>query len=176
MVGDPTTRLTMTLVLVIDDDQSVCAAVHTALQHRGIDVIVADNGATGVRYLETFAVDVAIVDIFMPDMDGLEIIRTFSQRMPRVPIIAMSGLLARDRYETAPDFLRMAGMLGAAFCLRKPFLPHQLMTGIEACLGAPLEAPSRHAMAVSGAERIGGECQNALQVLGCAAGIGPLEG
>jgi CheY-like chemotaxis protein len=165
----------MTLVLVIDDDQSVCAAVHAALQRRGIGVIVADNGATGVRYLETFAVDVAIVDIFMPDMDGLEIIRTFSQRTPRVPIIAMSGLLARDRYETAPDFLRMAGMLGAAFCLRKPFPPHQLMTAIEVCLGAPLDEPSHDAMAISNGEHIGGERREALQVLGCAAGIGPLE-
>jgi CheY-like chemotaxis protein len=165
----------MTLVLVIDDDQSICSAVQTALQQRGIDVLVADNGATGVRYLETFAVDVAIVDIFMPDMDGLEIIRTFSQRTPRVPIIAMSGLLSRHRYGTTPDFLRMAGMLGAAVCLRKPFLPDQLMTAIEACLGAPLAEPGDHAVSISRAERAGGERPKALHISSRAAGVGSLE-
>jgi CheY-like chemotaxis protein len=138
----------MALILVIDDDESIRKAVRTLLVHRGVDVLAADSGAAGIKYLESFAIDAAIVDIFMPGMDGLEIIRAFSQRVPRVPVIAMSGGLFRDRHGTAPDFLCMAGRLGADFCLRKPFRPDQMMAAVEACLGAPLGVPELNAMVV----------------------------
>jgi DNA-binding NtrC family response regulator len=129
----------LTLILVIDDDQSVRTAVKVWLERRGMDVIVADCSADDIGHFETFAVDLAIVDIFMPDVDGLVIIRRFSQRTPKVPVIAMCGPLSHDRYETAPDFLSMAGRLGAAFCLRKPFPADRLLAALEACLGAPNE-------------------------------------
>jgi CheY-like chemotaxis protein len=103
-------------------------------------VLAAAGGAAGIRDFETCAIDLAIVDIFMPDMDGLEVIRTLGAHTPRVPIIAMSEPASRDRHgAAAPDFLGMAGRLGAACCLRKPFRPHQLMAAIETCLG-PLPA------------------------------------
>lgn len=113
----------MALILVIDDDPSVRAAVQAVLEQQGMDVLVADSGAAGLRCLEAFAVDVAMVDIIMPGMDGLEIIRALRRRFPTVPVIAMSGGVSLDRHGAAPDFLRMAGRLGAARCLRKPFRP-----------------------------------------------------
>jgi CheY-like chemotaxis protein len=154
----------MTLVLVIDADPSVRTAVHDCLEHRGIDALVVDNGAAGIEHFEKLAIDLAIVDIFMPDIDGLEIIRRFSQRTPRVPVIAMSGFLSQDLYATAPDFLRMAGELGAAFCLRKPFRPNQLTAAIDACLGSPLEEAGHDALVMSTGERIGGKPRKALHV------------
>jgi CheY-like chemotaxis protein len=155
----------MTLVLVIDDDPSVRAVVRTWLERRGMDVLVADSGPAGIEHLDAFAVDLAIVDIFMPDIDGLQIIRRFSRATPRVPVIAMSGLLPRSRHPNAPDFLSMAGRLGAAFCLRKPCPPDQLIAAMAACLGASraecedlVQAPSRHALIeISSSERRGGK-------------------
>ncbi|MGA2129488.1 MAG: response regulator [Xanthobacteraceae bacterium] len=160
----------MAVILVIDDDQSVRTAIRALLEHRGIDVLVADSGAAGISHLDTSAVDLAVVDIFMPDMDGLEIIRTLKQRNPGLPVIAMSGFLARDSHRVAPDFLRMAGLLGAACCLRKPFQPHQLMAAIDACLGLPIGTPRHRAPLMSTAERIAEELQRAFPVLGCVAG------
>jgi CheY-like chemotaxis protein len=128
----------MTLVLVIDAGPSVRTAVAAWLEQRGVDALVVDSDAAGNQHL---AVDLAIIDIFMPEMDGLQTIRSFSRRTPRVPVIAVSGPLPRDRYETAPDFLRMAGRLGAAFCLRKPFAADRLIAAIEACLDGRLEDP-----------------------------------
>jgi CheY-like chemotaxis protein len=165
----------MTLILVIDDDQTVRKAICALLEHRGVDVLVADSGANGVRYLETFPIDVAVVDIIMPDMDGLEIIRTFSHRTPRVPVIAMSGFLSHDRQGTAPDFLRMAGCLGAASCLRKPFRPHQLMAAIEACLGVPLGPPRHDAMVPAAGEPIGAGPAKAPEARWCDPGSTMLE-
>jgi CheY-like chemotaxis protein len=155
----------MTLVLVIDDDPSVRTVVRKWLERRGMDVLVADSGPAGIEHLDTFAVDLAIVDIFMPDMDGLQIVRRFSRAIPPVPVIAMSGLLPRGRHPTVPDFLGMAGRLGAAFCLRKPCSPDRLIAAMAACLGAPraeredpAQAPSRNALIeISSSERRGGE-------------------
>lgn len=154
----------MTLVLVIDADPSVRTAVRACLELRGLDALVVDNGATGIDHFERFVIDLAIVDIFMPDIDGLEIIRRFSQRSPRVPVIAMSGYVSHDLYATAPDFLRMAGEFGAAFCLRKPFRPNQLTAAIDACLGSPFEDAGHDARAMSPGERIGGKPRRALHL------------
>jgi DNA-binding response OmpR family regulator len=145
----------LTLILVIDDDQSVRTAVQVWLERRGMDVIVADCSAGDIGHFETFAVDLAIVDIFMPDVDGLVLIRRFCQRTPRVPVIAMCGPLSHDRYETAPDFLSMAGRLGAAFCLRKPFPADRLMAALGACLGAPNEEAGAAVMVICSGARIG---------------------
>jgi DNA-binding response OmpR family regulator len=145
----------MTRILVIDDDPAVRTAIRTLLERRGIEVLVADNGATGIKHLEYSTIDAAIVDIFMPDMDGLEIVRTFGRRAPNLPVIVMSGLLSGSHYGTAPDFLNMASKLGAAFCLRKPFQPDQLMAAIAACLGRPLEGQNPDAGEMSSGERTG---------------------
>jgi CheY-like chemotaxis protein len=107
----------------------------------------------------------AIIDIYMPEMDGLRIIRRLSQAIPRVPVIAMSEVPLHGRRATAPDFLGMAGRLGAAFCLRKPCRPEQLTAAIEACLDAPrpeheepMRQSSRHALIeISSEARIGRE-------------------
>jgi CheY-like chemotaxis protein len=154
----------MTTILVIDDDRFVRATLRALLEDRGIDVVLAENGAIGISYLETIAIDAAIVDIMMPDMDGLEVIRTFNRRASRMPVIVMSGSLPGDRYDTAPDFLRMAGMLGATVCLRKPFRPNDVMVAIEACLGAPLAAPTHDAEAIPSGGHIDGRHRSSAQV------------
>jgi CheY-like chemotaxis protein len=128
----------MTHVLVIDDDKSICMALEIWLRRRGCVAIVANNGRFGIETFETQPFDLAMVDIFMPGMDGIETIKRFRARSPGVPIIAMSGFTFRDSSSAhAPDFLAMATKLGATACLRKPFGPAQLRAAIEACLGEP---------------------------------------
>jgi len=120
-------------VLVVDDDPMVCVAIELCLTRQGFEVIVADGGEAGMRALKSSHFDVMLIDVFMPHMRGFESIRMFHERMPDVPIVAMSGY-AFANTERAPDFLRMTIELGAACCLRKPFTPNALLTTINECL------------------------------------------
>ena len=120
-------------VLVVDDDPMVCVAIEVCLQRQGFEVTVADGGEAGMRALEASDFDVMLIDVFMPHMRGFESIRMFHERMPEIPIIAMSGY-AFANTERAPDFLRMTIELGATCCLRKPFTPNALLTSVNECL------------------------------------------
>jgi DNA-binding response OmpR family regulator len=121
-------------ILVVDDDPMVCMAIEVYLQRNNFRVTVAEGGEDGLRALARGHFDLMIVDIFMPHMRGFESIRTFHERAPVVPLIAMSGYAFANLNSPAPDFLRMALELGAARCLRKPFTPHALLAAINACL------------------------------------------
>ena len=115
------------------DDPTVCVAIEICLQRQGFEVAIADGGEAEMRALETSSFDVMLIDVFMPHMRGFESIRMFHERMPDIPIIAMSGY-AFANTERSPDFLRMAVELGAACCLRKPFTPSALLTTVNECL------------------------------------------
>jgi DNA-binding response OmpR family regulator len=124
----------MSRVLVVDDDEAVRNAIKTVLEHQGFDVVLAEDGRSGIAAVQGRTFDVVIVDIFMPGMDGLETIRAFNQHAPSVPVIAISGFLFRHSAQPAPDFLTMATKLGAAYSLHKPFRPRDLLRVVEACL------------------------------------------
>jgi len=124
----------MPRILVVDDDVSVRVATRTLLEHEGYEVVCADSGRTGIEAIASTSFNAVIVDIFMPDMDGLQTIKAFNRQAPGVPIIAMSGFMFRDSSAPAPDFLSMSTKLGAAYSVRKPFRPPDLLKVIEACL------------------------------------------
>jgi CheY-like chemotaxis protein len=126
----------MARILVVDDDIAVRVAIRAMLERAGHVVVLAECGHDGAEAIEAFAFDLAIVDIFMPNMNGIETIRVFRRSAPRLPIIVISGYVFRDAGGPAPDFFRMAVELGAAACLHKPFKPAELMHAIEACCPA----------------------------------------
>ena len=76
----------------------------------------------------------------MPEIDGLKAIKAFRKQAPRIPIIAMSGLVPRHPPPQEPDYFGMALTLGASCCLHKPFQARQLLAAVETCLG---ELPSQ---------------------------------
>jgi CheY-like chemotaxis protein len=125
---------TVKRILVVDDDQLIGTAIRAWLEERGFAVVVADGGGTGLNALESSTFDLMIVDIFMPHMNGFESVRLFHQRVPMVPLIAISGYVFVEQRTPAPDFLNMALRLGATRCLRKPFTPSTLLRAIDACL------------------------------------------
>ena len=79
----------MTRVLVIDDQQYVRAAMVVALRATGFDVVAFESGRLGLNALDHSAFDLAIVDIYMPDMDGVKLIKALRERSPDLPIIAI---------------------------------------------------------------------------------------
>jgi CheY-like chemotaxis protein len=123
-------------ILVIDDDTSVRIAIRMLLEHEGYSVTLAEDGRSGLEAIETTAaLDLVLIDIFMPGMDGLETIKSLHARVPDLPIVAMSGFMFRGSSAPAPDFLAMATQLGATRSLHKPFRPRELMQAVEGCLG-----------------------------------------
>jgi CheY-like chemotaxis protein len=123
-------------VLVIDDDPAVRSVIQLVLEREGHAVTVASDGRAGLKALDAGAVDLLIVDIFMPGMDGLETIRAVQQEHAGLPVIVISGSSIFSASETAPDFLMMAIKLGAVRGLRKPFRPNDLIDAVRDCLGA----------------------------------------
>jgi len=119
----------MARILVIDDDEAIRTVVTLLLSQKGHVVESAKNGRQGFQAAEDRNFDLLIVDIFMPEMDGLETIRLLRTAMPYLPVIVISGSNA-----AMPDFLSMATKLGAIESLRKPFRPNELLEIVDMCL------------------------------------------
>jgi CheY-like chemotaxis protein len=131
----------MMRILVIDDDRSVGAAIETLLRNNGCSVVLRDSSHLGIEAFDASTFDLVLVDIFMPEPDGLETIKYLRKRSPAIPIVAMSGFRFRSTIVPTLDFLEMAAALGATCCLRKPFSPEQMMAVINACLPLRADAP-----------------------------------
>jgi DNA-binding response OmpR family regulator len=130
----------MTRILVVEDDPSVGAAICMLLDRAGYDTVLVPDADAGMRAFESLDFDLAIVDIFMPEISGIEIIVGFRRRSPSVPILAISGFRFRDPRTPGLDVLDLAAEAGATACLRKPFARGQLMTAVSASLDPAVPA------------------------------------
>jgi two-component system chemotaxis response regulator CheY len=111
-------------VLVVDDDDMMRATVVDFLHESRAVVVEAPNGDAALRYLENFIPDVVITDIYMPQMDGIEMIRVLRTRFPGMGIVAMTGGYGDIQVE--PVTCEMILRLGADVVLRKPFHEEEL--------------------------------------------------
>jgi DNA-binding response OmpR family regulator len=126
----------MPRVLVIDDQKDVRAMVAIVLRVNHFEVVEADSGAAGLKAFAENAFDAAIVDIFLGDTSGVEIIATLRERAPGLPVIAVSGM-------TALDFMEQSPHLANVVCLQKPFRPNDLLQALrkaQAAIGGELPA------------------------------------
>ena len=88
----------------------------------------ASEGRGGLKQLERSLADLILLDMFMPDKDGLETIGELRRTHPGIRIIAMSG----GGFKGTVDVLHVATMLGARRTLAKPFTREQLLEAVEA--------------------------------------------
>src|SRR3978361_2325143 len=114
-------------VLVVDDEPSICELLSMALRYEGWDVRTAADGAEAVRAAREFRPDAVILDVMLPDMEGLEVLRRLRADSPLLPVIFLTpphgaapriaGLTAGgDDYVTKPFSLeevaaRLRGLL-----------------------------------------------------------------
>lgn len=120
-------------VLVIEDDHDVVRLLREVLGHEGYDVAVADDGLAGLLKLDAADADVALLDLMMPDVDGLRVLRQLLEDSPDgrppLPIIVITG---------SPDGARESRrLLDEADVLEKPFDPARLLGRIRAHLDGP---------------------------------------
>jgi DNA-binding NtrC family response regulator len=122
----------MARVLAIDDDGAVRATVSAILERAGHQVVTAQNARSGLKLLEANRFDLLLIDIFMPEMDGLETVRVLRGSNPELPIIVMSGAIVD--HGSMPDYLSFGTKLGAIESLCKPFRPATLVEAVGRCL------------------------------------------
>jgi len=122
----------MARILVIDDEDQVRRLLRAALEMKGHEVLEASNGKEALRLHRATPAELAITDILMPEMDGVELIQALRSVAPQLKIIAMSGG-GRFRQTEALD---MAEPLGAFATLRKPFGLDALLEAVTGALAA----------------------------------------
>ena len=123
----------MIRILVIDDVSEVRLFIRNCLEEAGYSVLEADNGNTGIAAFRRNPVDLVIVDLFMPEKEGIETIIELRKGYPNLKILAISGGIPKY----GPDnLLYSAKMLGADDCLNKPFTVQQLLDVIEKLLAS----------------------------------------
>jgi two-component system, NtrC family, response regulator AtoC len=115
-------------VLVIDDEQNMRWVLRRALEKAGYEVLTAENGAEGLRQFALHLVDLVLLDLKMPGMDGLAVLRELRRRGAEVPILLLTA------YATVPTAVE-ALKLGASDYLRKPFDLETVLSQISRSLG-----------------------------------------
>lgn len=117
----------MSKILVIDDDREVRQSILTVLQASGHDVVDCANAYDGMLAIDNHTFDVAVIDIILPDMDGLEVIGNIKKTMPNIKIIAISG----GGEHLLKSYLPAAEAFGAVASLEKPFEAQELLDAVN---------------------------------------------
>jgi CheY-like chemotaxis protein len=104
----------MASILVVEDSDDLRRAVGEILEQAGHEVVLAESGKKAVQLCQEKTFDLVITDLAMPDMDGLELIRSLRTSHPELPVLAMSGTFTGQ-------FMKIATTLGAVGTLEKPF-------------------------------------------------------
>ncbi len=125
----------MMRILLIEDDEDFRGVLRTALEIKGFEVAQAGDGEEGIRVFRHQGADLVLCDLFMPQKDGLEMIRELRRNFPGVKIIAMSG----GGFEGKMNLLSVAKLMGADALLQKPFDQPTLLTTVEQVLHAAPE-------------------------------------
>ena len=131
-------------LLMIEDDARLAAMVSEYLRQFGFDVSHAGDGAAGLAALQDGAIDLVILDLMLPDMDGLEVcrrIRALPGDAARVPVLMLTA--------KGDPMDRIVGLeLGADDYLPKPFEPRELLARLRAVLRrhAPGAAPQQQVL------------------------------
>jgi len=114
-------------VLVVDDEASLSELLSMALRYEGWDVRTAADGATAVRTAREMRPDAVVLDVMLPDFDGLEVLRRLRAEAPEVPVLFLT---ARDAVED-----RVAGLTaGGDDYVTKPFSLEELVARLRGLL------------------------------------------
>ncbi len=124
----------MTHVLVVEDEPQLLRALQLNLTHRGYQVTTAATGAAALAQASQRAPDLLILDLGLPDLDGLDVIRRLHPRNPALPILVLSARTGSHDKIAALD-------LGAVDYVGKPFDMNELLARLRAAVRRASLAP-----------------------------------
>ena len=114
------------LVLIADDEPRITKLVSIALSEEGLRVVTASNGTEAIQKADEYRPDIVLLDIVMPDLDGIEVMRQLRERRP-VPVILLTAKGSTADKAKGLD-------LGADDYIAKPFHPDELAARVRAVL------------------------------------------
>ncbi len=118
----------MATLLIVDDDEIICDVLLAALEKIGHRVIILPDGRRVGAVLAQDPVDLLLIDILMPNKEGVETIREIRGTHPALPIIAMS---------VSEMYLRVVKLLGVNRTILKPFNINKVLEDVGAALAVP---------------------------------------
>ncbi len=126
------------LVLVADDEPDILSLVSLRLREAAYDIASAVDGRQALRVARERRPDAAVIDVWMPEMDGYELTRAIraDPDLRAMPIVLLSASVRESEIHRGEE-------AGANDYLRKPFAPSELREAVAAAVaaGAPAEAP-----------------------------------
>lgn len=122
---------TVPVVLVADDDEDILTLVALRFRRSGLEVILARDGEEALELIETRAPDVAVLDIAMPKLTGLEVVRRLrsSEATKDLPVVLLTARAAEKDIELGLE-------AGADEYITKPFSPQDLYACVQSVLSA----------------------------------------
>ncbi len=114
-------------ILIIEDAEGARNSIRRTLEVSGYEVVTANDGKEGLAIINSDPPDLIITDIVMPEVDGLQIIRSIARRKPDLPIIAITAYVGTH-------FMTVAKQFGARYGLYKPFDPDELLAVVQDAL------------------------------------------
>ena len=117
----------MSKILIIEDDFMIAESTQTLLKYQGFDVDWVNNGIDGLKKIQHEQVDVVLLDLGLPMMDGMQVLKQIRQNHPNLPVLIIS---ARDQLQQRVDGLNQ----GADDYLVKPYEFDELLARIHTLL------------------------------------------
>lgn len=119
----------MKKILLVEDTPSLAAEIVDILQMEDFDVSLAKNGLDALQQLRIKLSDIVVSDLFMPEIDGFELIKELKKdnHLKHIPIIILSA-------RTTPDTIERVKELGADLFIKKPCDSKYLVTSIRSVL------------------------------------------
>ncbi|MEN3977492.1 response regulator transcription factor [Acinetobacter sp. CWB-B33] len=117
----------MSKILIIEDDFMIAESTQTLLQYQGFEVIWVNNGIDGLKKIQQEQVDAVLLDLGLPMMDGMQVLKQIRQIHPALPVLIIS---ARDQLQQRVDGLNQ----GADDYLIKPYEFDELLARLHALL------------------------------------------
>lgn len=111
-------------VLIVDDEKGLRIGAQRLLEMEGYEVTTAENGTEGIKFGTETEFDLAVIDLKMPDIDGLEVLQTIRKKFPNTVCFIATAYAS---YETAVEATR----LGAHSYIPKPFSPEELISNLK---------------------------------------------
>jgi DNA-binding NtrC family response regulator len=115
----------MARILVIDDAAPIRLLLATALESAGHEVVQASSGREGLTLYRQRSLDLVILDMLMPELNGLETMQEFTREFQNVKVIVLSGGGAEHA------MLKTARLLGVRQTLNKPFDLEDLLSAVR---------------------------------------------
>lgn len=117
-------------ILIVDDEPSVGDALKLVLESNGYEVVLVTRGLDGIDQARNRRFEFSVVDLFLTDISGFQVIRDIRNLQPQIPILLITA-------HGSPQVFAEAKRLGAVGALSKPFPPAEILKVIDSHVHGP---------------------------------------